>query len=109
MLTSYPLLLGSLVAAFCATGIVSQEAYAQSTHLQSALNYSHNQGIVQAIGSSTQQGLPQAAAEQESHQQSVDVSYRGSGRLEEKPTDRNNTRNSAVAHRGSGRVLPALL
>jgi hypothetical protein len=109
MLTSYPLLLGSLVAAFCAIGIVSPEAYAQSAYFQSATNQSFNQGIDQALGPDTQPSLPQTAVEPQLNQQAGNVCYRGSGRVEDEPADHHSSQPSAIAHRGSGRVSTLFL
>lgn len=39
--------------------------------------------------------------------EAVDVSYRGSGRIDDVPKDQQSTRKKLVAHRGSGRVEPA--
>jgi hypothetical protein len=110
MLTSHLLLLGSFIAVFCATGIASPQAYAQSACPQSALTQSIDHSMDNNLGQSIQQSLPQAATDQESHHQQVDVSYRGSGRLNDEPASPSfSTQTSAIAHRGSGRVLPLFL
>jgi hypothetical protein len=108
MLTSHRLMLGSLIAVFCAIGIASPEAYAQSAYLQSAISQGSEQSMNPYMDQNTQQGLP-PAADQPSQPSIVDVSYRGSGRLDDKPEGRSHSQNSAIAHRGSGRVLPLCL
>jgi hypothetical protein len=108
MLTSHRLMLGSLIAVFCAIGIASPEAYAQSAYLQSALSQGGNQAMNHNRDQTTRSDLS-PTADGESHPSTVDVSYRGSGRLDDKPADRNHGQNSAIAHRGSGRVLPMFL
>ncbi len=119
MLTSHHYLLGSLFAAFCTLGITSQEAHLQSTHHPHTLT-----GTLTASATNypVQQSWPQASVESiaqtENHSESFDVSYRGSGRVDDEPAGNqgensameNHTKGSvSVAHRGSGRVLPTFL
>lgn len=83
MLTSYQTLLGGLTAVLCSTGVVSQ-------------NDSKGSSIVVVESSQIQP---------------MEITYRGSGRLNEQPEDddRTQSKSSFIAHRGSGRVQPESL
>ena len=89
MLTSHHYLLGSLVAVSCATGIISHSVAAS----QNWLPVSSESALVEYAGTDA-----------------VDVSYRGSGRMNDTPPENKNKQNRGpVAHRGSGRVRPQSL
>ena len=89
MLTSHHYLFGGFVAVSCATGLLSYSGTAF-------------------------QNLPQLSSRQAASTQAlsetVDVSYRGSGRVGDNPTDIKETESKGpLAHRGSGRIRPHLL
>ncbi len=81
MLTSHHSLLSGFAAVICATSVVYQSAPQNMT-----------ESLV---------GPPVPTSK------TVDVSYRGSGRVESDPveTEQTEANSSRVAHRGSGRVL----
>ncbi|MEM6451938.1 MAG: hypothetical protein AAF703_16680 [Cyanobacteria bacterium P01_D01_bin.105] len=78
MLTSYQTLLGSLAAALCATGTISQN---DSTDFPLAENESF-------------------------YLYQMETAYRGSGRVDEQPENEDHAQSKAslIAHRGSGRI-----
>lgn len=93
MLTSHHYLLGGLMAVSCATGILSH-------------------GVA-----TLQNGLP--ISSESATTEAVDVSYRGSGRLDETPDNQKSEAytdsddgyrdRGPLAHRGSGRIRPQAL
>ena len=83
MLTYYHYLLGSFLAATC----VVSALVGSTTSASSSLTLS----------------LPAEAESTET----LDVSYRGSGRVDDAPKEQQDSKKELVAHRGSGRIDPA--
>ncbi|MGD1863874.1 MAG: hypothetical protein ACFB0D_04900 [Phormidesmis sp.] len=88
MLTSSHYLLGGFLAVSCAIGALLQP------------------------NSSATSNLPQSIFGEPGHE-TVDISYRGSGRVDDYPIPKKNSYSSfsagkgVVAHRGSGRIRPS--
>lgn len=85
MLTYYHYLLSGLLAASCA-----------------AISY---------IGpvAETSPNLTSSSSVEVETSETIDVSYRGSGRVDDVPKEQSSSKKKLVAHRGSGRVEPASL
>ena len=87
MLTYYHYLLGGLFATTCAV----------STLVGSTV------GPTTSVSPSLVRSLPAEADSIET----LDVSYRGSGRVDDAPKEQQNRQKKLIAHRGSGRIDPA--
>ena len=85
MLTYYHYLLSGLLAVSCA-----------------AISFTGSMAEVSADFTSP------TSAEAETSE-TIDVSYRGSGRVDDVPKEQSSSKKKLVAHRGSGRVEPASL
>ncbi|MGB3301040.1 MAG: hypothetical protein WBA76_22450 [Phormidesmis sp.] len=122
MLTSHHYLLSSLFTAFCTFGVASQEAQLQNPHSPPDLaDTSVGMLTASAASSSAQQSwLPiiESATQTENYGDSIDVAYRGSGRIDSEPEgndgedsamENSTKRKVSIAHRGSGRALPPIL
>ena len=115
MLTSHYYLFGSFFAAFCTLGVASQEAHLHTAYHPRTLTTS-------AMNYPVQQSWSQAAVESnvqtENQGEPLNVSHRGSGRVDDEPVDSRSGNSAmanyakssvAIAHRGSGRLLPSFL
>ena len=89
MLTYYHYLLGGLFAATCAT----------STLVGSLAGSTASISPARTLSLSAEAGATET----------VDVSYRGSGRIDDAPKEQQNGKKKLVAHRGSGRVYPSAM
>ncbi|MGC1306229.1 MAG: hypothetical protein WA885_03285 [Phormidesmis sp.] len=89
MLTFYHCLLGGFIAVSCATSVFSSNADSSQIRTQ--------------------------ASAEETSADSLEIAYRGSGRVEDEPIEekraeqQSNREKGPIAHRGSGRVIPHLL
>ena len=87
MLNYHHYLLSGLFAATCATSTLI--------------------GSLTGSVSSTSPVLAPSLSAETNAAETVDVSYRGSGRIDDAPKEQQSSKKKLVAHRGSGRIDPA--